>query len=180
MSRKPNSNAKLHNLPLDQQQELCDWLLGGTGYVAARGLVAKKFNVKTSLPALHDFYHSFCVPELARQRMTSRDTAAEIVADAKESPGQWTDAALEKLEQYAFELMLMPGADPKHVKSIFAMVFKRGDAAMDREKLDLEKRKVALAEQKAAERDEAKEITSNDALTADEKQARLKQIFGMG
>ena len=151
MGRKPHSTAKLHNLPLEQQQDLCDWFIAGMSYRAAKVAVLKEFKVATSLGALHDYYHSFCVPELARQRLTARDTAAEVAGEAKASPGQWSEAALEKLEQYAFEMMLNPGADPKDVKSVFSMIFKRQSNDLAREKIEVERDKLSAASKSKVE-----------------------------
>ena len=92
---------------------------------------------------------------------------------------------MEKLEQYAFELMLKPGADPKHVKSIFAMVFKKSDAEradvkieLDRERLALAKEKVALERDKLNAASKSKIDAGLDALMAEiQASPRAMEIF---
>ena len=41
-------------------------------------------------------------------------------------------------------------------------------------------RRIALLERKAAERDQAAEVSNDETLSAEEKAARMKQIFRMG
>lgn len=171
MARKPHANAVLLNLPMEQQAALCEMLLGGISYRAAVVAMQDEWKVKTNTDAVFNFYHDICMPELQRRRAVAVSTADSIVDDAKETPGQWDEAALEKLGQYALELMITPGVDPKAVKATFTMLFKKDEAKraqekaqmdrdkleLERERLELEKRKVALQEQKAAAADAAKE-----------------------
>ena len=151
MARKPRSDAKLHNLPLEQQQELCEWLLSGMPYVAVRAAVLKEFNVGTSTGALHDFYHSFCAPELLRRRAEAVSTADAIAEEAAATPGKWDEAVIDKLKQRVFEMMLNPGAEAKDVKSLFGLVLKARDQSMDERKIRLLEAAASEAKRKLEE-----------------------------
>jgi len=54
--RKPRCDARLKNLPHDDQARLIAWLDGPEGYAGARRLVAQQLGFQTSLAALSDFH----------------------------------------------------------------------------------------------------------------------------
>ncbi len=137
MARKPRTDAVLLHLPMDQQKQLCEWLLdGGLGYRAAAAAMEKEFKVKTSATAVFDFYHTVCAPELLRRRSVAASTAEDIATEAQAAPGKWDDAAIDKLTQFVFEMMLNPHADPKAVKSVYGLVLKARDQDIAKAKLE--------------------------------------------
>jgi hypothetical protein len=181
MARKPRTDAVLLHLPMEQQKQLAEWLLdGGLSYRAAAAAMDKDFQVKTSATAVFDFYHTVCAPELSRRRAVAVSTAEDIASEAEATPGRWDAAALDKLKQQAFEMAMQPGADPKAIKSFFTVIAKAKDQELKERDLALAERKVALMERKAAQADEASKVVGDEQLTPEQKQARLKQIFGMG
>jgi hypothetical protein len=78
---------------------------------------------------------------------------------------------VERISQIAFELSINPKATSKDVKIFFDMVLKAGDQV-------LESRKLVLLEEKAKQADEAKETLGDGTLTPEQKQLRMRQIFG--
>ena len=161
-SRKPNSNAVLPHLPMEQQQALVSWLIDeGMSYRAAALALKKKFNVRTNHDAVFNYYHDFCVPELLRRRAVQVGTAESVMEEARSTPGNWTEAALENLGQMAFEMSMRPGVEPKDVKAIFTLVLKSVDQKARQEDRALHERKVALLEKKAAFADAVKKAAAN-------------------
>jgi hypothetical protein len=63
-------------------------------------------------------------------------TADEVAAEAKATPGRWDEAAIDKLKQFVFELMLKPNADPKEVKAVYGLVLKARDQDIAKAKLE--------------------------------------------
>jgi hypothetical protein len=170
--RKVRSDAVLLNLPEAQQAQLAEWLLGGMPYHQARELIAKEFGVEVkTLRAFPGFWREVCVPALLRRRSMAVETSEEIAQAAAAHPGQFDAATIDALKQKAFELSTSPQADPRDVKSLFMLVLKSRDQ-------DLNERKITLLERKAAQADQAADVVKSE-LTAEEKQARLKSIFGM-
>ena len=179
--RKPHSNAVLPHLPMEQQQALVSWLLDeGVSFRAAVKKLADKFSVRTNHDAVFNYYHDFCVPELLRRRAVQVGTANAVMEEARQSPGGWTEAALENLGQMAFEMSMRPGVNPKDVKAIFTLVLKSVDQKAKASAAELEREKFELMKKKAQAADDAKGIVGDAALTPDEKQRRLKNLFGMG
>jgi hypothetical protein len=168
---KPRSDAKLLNLPEEQHAQLVEWLLSGLPYHQVKLLVKKQFEIDTSLGALSAFYQDCCSAVLLARRQQAVSTADEIAAAASAMPGQFDQATIDALKQKAFELSIQPFANPKDVKAIFSLVLKARDQ-------DLEARRIAVLEAKAKRADEAEQVVRED-LTPEEKEARLKGIFGM-
>jgi uncharacterized protein YoaH (UPF0181 family) len=161
-SRKPNSNAVLPHLPMEQQQALVSWLLDeGMSYRDAVKKLAKEYRVRTNHDAVFNYYHDFCVPELLRRRAVQVGTATAVMDEARSSPGGWTEAALENLGQMAFEMSMRPGVDPKDVKAIFTLVLKSVDQKAKASAAELEREKFELLKKKAEFADEVKKQAEN-------------------
>ena len=177
--KKPRSDNKLLNLPEEQQAQLADWLLSGIPYHEAKKLVEKEFNVCVSLSAFSGFWSAVCADELLRRRRRAVNCANDVAMEAEKNPARFDAATVEALRQKAFELAISPGANPKDVKAIFALVLKARDQDLDQEQLKLDREKFELLKAKAEQADAAKEVTSNAALTPEQKQAEYRRIFGM-
>lgn len=170
--KKPRSDAKLKNLPEEQRAQLVEWLLSGLPYHTVRRLVADQFKVETSLSALSEFYQEFCTAALLSRRRQAVSVADEVAAEAEKSPGQFDQATIDALKQKAFELAIQPMADHKAVKSIFSLLLKARDQ-------DLESRRIAVLEAKAAKADAAEKIATDSGLSEEERATRMKQLFAM-
>ena len=170
--KKPRSDAILLNLPEEQQAKLADWLLSGMPYHEARVLVEKEFGKSVkSLSAFAEFWCAVCQPALLSRRSRALGAASVRAEAVRLNAGEFDIATLDAIKQKAYELAESPDANPKDVKSILTLVLKARDQ-------DLEERRISLLEQKARQADEAQQVMAS-ALTADEKAARMRQIFGM-
>ena len=68
-TRKPRSDSKLDGLDLDQQRQLCEWLLmPGLSYTIIKAQVFEEFNVSTSCASLSAYYQSYCGAYLIQRR----------------------------------------------------------------------------------------------------------------
>lgn len=176
--RKPRSDAKLLNLPEEQQAALADWLLGGMPYHVARTELAREFGVVTSLSALSLFWGAVCQPQLLRRRAQAV-TTAEAVADAAASnPGRFDAATIDALRQKAFELAISPIAKPDDVRALFSLVLKAADQGLKERQVSVSERRISLLEgQMAAVRDAVTQAKSGgltpEALAKIEEAAKL-------
>jgi hypothetical protein len=177
MTRKPRSDSKLDALDLDQQRQLCEWLLApGVSYEDVKQAVFEKFNVSTTGSSLSAFYQSYCSQYLLQRRRAAVSVAGEIVEEAKLSPGNFDQAAIEAIGQKAFELASNPMCNPKEVKAIFGLMLKARDQDLKRQDIDIKIRRLELLESAAAK---AKTTLGNEALTPEEKEREIRSIFGM-
>jgi hypothetical protein len=145
MDRKPRADSKLDGLPGGRFLELRERMPGNQEtYREIREWLRDECGVDTSGPALTAFFKRHCAPLLLERRALAAAQAEAIGTEASENPVDWDAAAVEKLRQFAFQMMLAPGADPKAVKNVFTILLKR-------QSLDHEGRKLALLEEKSAE-----------------------------
>ena len=149
--KKPRADAKLLNLPEEQQAQLADWLLSGMPYHAAKAEVFKEFKVSCSLSALSGFYAEVCVPVLLKRRSQAVMAAEEIAEEASKAPGRFDQATVDAIRQKAFELAISSTAKPKDVKSLFMLLQKSRDQELAERKIDLDTRRVAILEAKLAQ-----------------------------
>lgn len=170
--KKTRSDAKLDHLPEEQKAQVIDWLLAGLPYHKVRELIREQFAVATSIGALSGFYQREAVPVLLARRRRAAGVADEIAAEARKAPGAFDEATIDALRQKVFELALAPGADAREIKALFSLVLKARDQ-------DLEARRVALLEKKAAQADEAAKVTADTALSPEEKARKYREIFGL-
>lgn len=166
---KPRSDSKLLNLPEAQMAQLSDWLMSGLPQAKVKLLVKSEFGVDTSAAALTRFYSEVCSAALLARRRRAVSTSEEVAEDAAKSPGQFDAATIDRLKQMAFEMTLSPQPDARNVKNLFGLVLKARDQ-------DLEARRVALLEQKLKE---TEKVVGDEKLSAQEKEARIKNVFGI-
>lgn len=134
-----------------QQAQLAEWLLNGTPYHVAQGLVEKEFKVRVkSLSSFSGFWEDVCQPQLLVRRSRAVSTANAVREEMQSRPGEFQEATIDALSQKAFELSINPGTDPKDVKAIFALVLKAQDQSTDAERLKLERERFQFDAAKAA------------------------------
>jgi hypothetical protein len=173
--RKPRSDSKLDGLDLDQQRQLCEWLLTpGLSYETVKKLVFEQFNTSTNSSSLSTFYQSYCGAYLIQRRQAAVGIAQEVARDAKAIPGQWEPATIEALQVKAFEFASNPTVNPKDVKAIFSLVLKARDQDLKRKDVEIKMRRLEMLESSAKEAKEklAQITTSKGGLTPE----TLKQI----
>jgi len=170
---KPAPSAKLELLDENQKQELCEWILTpGLSYRLVKKMAAEEFKLEISQSTLSRFYRSYCVVELLRQRADAVFVTDEIGKEIERVPGRWDQATIDAIKQKSFEMAIRPGSKPTDVKNLYSLVLKHRDQEMNERKLKL----LEAAEKKVRE---AEETTKNSTLSDEEKQQRMKEIFGL-
>jgi hypothetical protein len=198
--RKARGDSKLDALPDHQHAELVQGLLGGWTYMQAIDWLAVECGVTARLHSFTPFYQRHVGPILVERKQFAALSARTLGKLAKETQA-FDAAAIGELKEYAYRLMRDPSGDPEEARKWMETVIKaqageRNDKALaqkdtlitmkDREisqkdaLIEQAERKVKLLEAKAAQADQANAVIGDGKLTAEEKAARLKQIFGMG
>lgn len=167
--KKPRGDAKLKTLPDALQEELFQ-RLRRTSAVKVIAWLQEKHAVKTSAGSLSDFFSWYPRSGWLKQ---SAAFATDLEATIKKLPElQITAEKAAQVAQVAFEIQAAQNRDPE----LFLALRKN---AHDSATLRLNERKVKLLEAKAAQADQAREISGNADLTPAEKEQRIKQVFGI-
>lgn len=163
--KKLRSDSTFNRLSENERARVDDMLLAGLSYEEVRSYVAECGH-SISRTSVVDYYHAHVWPlKWARQQRLAREL------EAIDTTGL-DDATLNTLRARAMELAVTPGSDVKHVSTLYNLVLKA-------QAQHLEERRVSLLEKKAAAADAAQAALRDSTLTDEEKQARVKEIFGL-
>lgn len=154
----------LDQLSPEQSQTLADWLLNGLSFSRALLQIQQEFSIAANTTDLSAFWDIHCTLALIDRRTRAANVAKEITNRLSQST--FTDAALELLQQHAFELMIAPQPDIKNIQTIITLLLKIRDQ-------QLEERKITLNEKKHKNSD------SETTLTPEEHKTRMREIFGI-
>lgn len=187
--RQVRKDAKLKNLVLRDVQAHEDlWRFrhpepGGTelGFDEILVEIPLRYGFPVSLSTLSTFYAWF---EL-KVRMDAKTDAADQLMEELAKSKNFSTAQIKEAGQ---RLFMTEGIVKVQPKVFFAAVemqqnderLQQGKQKIEisKEVVEVNKRKLALLEAKAAKADQAEQVMSNGAMSAEEKQSRMKEIFG--
>lgn len=129
-----------------------------------------EFGCKVATTTLYALIHR-------RRNLRSLDrirTAQEAAEAINQLPGAdaMDSATLKAASQLTFDLVSSGEADADSVSKLVNLLLKKQQIQQD-------ERRLALLERKAKEADAAKATTADESLTPEQKQQKLRQIFGM-
>lgn len=175
--RKPRSDSKLDALDPEQQRQLCEWLLTpGLGYAEVKELVKETFGVSTNASSLSAFYQSRCAAYIIQRRREAVSLAGEFAEEIRKSPMEFTDASLAAAGELVFRLANSPNVKPADVKRLLDLMLKARSQEMERERLQLDREKF---ERLKSQDEKARKTMGDEQLTPEQKQQKLREIFGM-
>lgn len=165
--KKLRSDSKFAALSEKQRSELAELLLSGEasqadalGWLAARG-------VKVSAQSLSEYYRLRVLPLKWRFMSAAASELNKISAD------EAADATHRAIAQATFELATSgEPLNPKQVSALYNLVLKG-------QRMRLDSRKVDLLEKKAAQADAAAAALQDTALTPEERERRVREVFGL-
>lgn len=179
---KPRSDSKLKGLPPARQEQIVEWAttpksetcVGGLAF--AREQLAKD-GLKVSVRALSEF--------LSWWRLRERYSSAEERAQQLQELLQGKSEALspEQIRKLGHALFTMEAVEAGDAKTFVGLEQLRLDQVNSETKASIEERKLQLAERrvKVAERklESLKGILTDGTLSAEERERRMKQQFGI-
>lgn len=165
-SRKRRADSPLTRLPKATREKILD-LLDRHTLEEAVPLLKQDFSLATSRTALSRFYAS---EAFRRSLEQARDFAMTIVGET-ESLKHLDEAAKAALARKVFDLAVDRAASAKDLARL-TLIQQRDKT------IALEERRIVLLEQKAAQAAQAEQIVQS-AATPEEKQQKLRAIFGM-
>ena len=166
--RKPNVQSPLDRLEDAKQHKLYE-LLKGASYEEALPKVRAEFGVRTTVSSLSRFMKRRGVVEHLRESVYASEAFAES-DDVK---------ALDKRKRSAVVSAMWEALTAKDTKSIVALgrlLVSMDAGRRDDDALRLAREKFEASERRAAQ---AKETISDRKLTPEERESKLKEIFGL-
>jgi hypothetical protein len=174
---KPRSDNKLAALPGPQKNQLRTWLVDeNRSYEEVKELLRQKYEVRTSTGALCKFYATSCY-ELRVDEANS--FAAETVKAGRASVASLDEATARIIQQRAFEHAYARNGDLNALAVLSKILGDRKKLELKAADQALTERRIKILETKAAQADAAKGVTADLALSPAEREAKLKEIFGL-
>jgi hypothetical protein len=164
--RKRRADSPLTRQPKAAREKILD-LLNRVTYAEAVPLLKRDFGISTSPASLSGFYAS---ESFRRSLEQARDLAMTVVGET-ESLRQLDDAAKAAVARKIFDLAVDRAASPQDLARL-ATIQQRDKT------IALEERRLVLLEKKAEQASQAEQIVQS-ADTPEEKQQKLRAIFGM-
>lgn len=166
-----NTNARpdsvLKRLPEELQIEIIERLKEPAFTLAKCRAWLREDGISTSLSALSRFRDWW----LLRQQLTKNEATVEQLIERLPKAGL-TPEQIQEVGQSFFTALALEQQDVKSWHLAQSLALKK-------QQLGLDSRKLALLEKKAAQADAARNTTADDSLTPEQKDAKLRQIFGM-
>lgn len=176
MSRKARSDSVISKLAPSVRAELARMLSeANPSYDEAAAWLHKEHGVKIGRTAVRNWFVLHSWKENAEQARAVADQVAEHAA----APGHYDIATRNLVREKAYILARTPGADVQDLATLAGIVGESVKLDLKAREVALAERRVALLEKKAAQADEAKGAMQNAALTPAEREAKLKEIFGL-
>lgn len=175
-----HASSKMRQLPEEHFVQIVEWLLVPIPAhkvvelaKAELGLPPAKLPGKTGL---YEFWESFSRYWLVAWRRQSARDAKAVRAEIEKSPGDWQPPVLDMVQQRAFELLADPGSSAKDLKGLVTLLLKHKDQELKGEQIALQRRRMDLLEKQAGD---AMQTLKNEALTPEQREQRMKEIFGL-
>jgi hypothetical protein len=176
--RKVRADAVLKMLPDGRQQEIFEWLNApGNTLVRCVQWLAQD-GVKTNRDSLSDWYSWYALR--LKFKETERDTLNFQELVQEEMP-ELPQEKVTQLGSAYFNMQAIKQGNPE----LFLMIQgAQHKAKMDVLKYQQRERELVIAERRVrlleAKQEKAKKVLSDEELTPEQRDAKLKKIFGMG
>jgi len=187
--KKRRSDSKIDKLPENQRAALETWLFEeNISYDAALKRLFEDFNFRCSRSCLGEWRSARADVRMLDAIVQRAQKANAVQEVFEKNPSESYSALLNMIGQFAFQMQVDGGEKPslevvERIAGLMEMGLKaQYDSAQLRMKerdLELKERRVKLLEQKAALAEAAEGTMRDGSLSEEEKQQRLKAIFGI-
>ena len=165
------------SLPPHQRETLIRWLTEeNVDYPEARDRLWNDFGVKTSRTALSHFYATQCFSLRYSEAGEMADTVATEMAAR---PDKFDEATIALVRQKTFERAVARDGNLDELAILAKILHDSAKLRLKERDQQLTERRLQLLEKKAAQADAAENVTRDSALTPAEREAKLKEIFGL-
>lgn len=170
---KPRADSKLGTLPEATQREIyrlsCEMTLDDLLARLSMPEDEGGFGLRVAKSTLSTFLRPFRLADYRERIHYTGEAAKQVVTDAaRESSADVSQAILLGAQEWAFDMMTQGKIDAGDIKKVLELTFRS-------RKQDLEERKVALLEKKAAAADQALTDAEDDSLTPEERLEKIRK-----
>lgn len=175
--RKPRGDSNLKTLPEDQQEEIIARLAAKGGTLqSVKAWLAADHRVTCSVASLSEFYSWYRLKERMDQ---TESTVEQVMAKLAEGNAGLSPQQLREYGDLLFMAEATKTGDPKTYIAMAQVLQTDRKLNQDERKLANDDRRIALLEKKAAQADAAKDLLQDETLTMEQRNAKMRETFGM-
>lgn len=163
--KKMRGDSTFAKLSVEELAEVDELLLCGTGYAEVQAWLAER-GLTCSQTSVADYYQTHVVPQKWARANRRVKQVGELAADGVD------EVTLNELRTLVLDMTLTPGADLKSIKTLYTLVLKG-------RQIDLDSRRIAVLEKKAAQLDAAREALEKRKAEGGLSPEALAEIEGM-
>lgn len=174
---KPRSDSKLASLSPEIKAQLRTWLVDeNKSYTDVQALLRDDFNVRIGITAIQRFYAKDC---FSLRSTEAREFAEQVAAELANGGESFDAATLALVKQKAFERAYARDGNIEELATLAKIIGDSAKVELKKRDQQLAERRIAILEKKAAQADDAKAVTADSTLTPAQREAKLKEIFGL-
>jgi len=186
---QPNLESELNDA---QRDEVDSWVLSGVNYTEIIARLQQREWPSRSLGSWTGYKRRAEQRAVQKSIFNGNTFRSQIEELKKGTTDQTLQAQLHLLGQVALQLTVNGTADPGQLKMAHKLVAltleaegMKQRAALEQQKLadkqkalELDERRVALLEKKASQAEQTDQVLSDAALTPEQREQRIKEIYG--
>lgn len=189
---KARSDSKLDRLPPEVAQALFTGLspvaAGGGGWKLeqAREWLLSQHSVSSSISSLSTWFRRQQDNRREEEMLERIRSSAGLAERAEQTFAESGDSTFRAMAGFVKELafrmaLASQGGEPpgEELERLVKLSVQCNEQSLRERGLLIEERRVKLLEAKAAQSDQIKDITANAEITPEEKERRIREIFGM-
>jgi hypothetical protein len=184
LPRKKRGDSILDKLQPALQEDLTAY---GESHTLDETLVwLRERGVKISRSALARWLDGRRTAALHDRILRSIATGAELIRDCEReygrNPAPSVDQLIRLFRTLVMQLAASGAADPDFLRlaaPMMSQVLEAERLAVKRQELLLDERRVAVLERRAAAADAAEKVAADDSISAEDRMARIRDIFGL-
>ena len=144
---KPRSDSVLHNLSIEDQEKVKEWLASLSYADVIKRIAAPRpdgMNINVHENSLRRYYEQVMPDFLAERRRIALHGARRIQTAINEEPGGFAAPTLDALEQRVFEMALNSSTNPEAIYKLYRLILRANDQKFAREKFEFSAAKAIL------------------------------------
>lgn len=177
MAKKPRSDNKLASLPTPVREQLIAWLVEeNLPYEKVKERLHMDFAVEVSIGALSRFYATSC---FSLRSSEAKEFAEHVVQEAVKMDATYDQATLALIRQKAFERAYAREGNLEELATLAKIIGDSRKLQLKEQDQKLTERRITILEKKASQAEAAEGVTRDEKLTPEQRQQKLKEIFGL-
>lgn len=177
--KKTRADSKIESLPPAARAALTGWLFDDNlSYQVCDQRLQQQFSCSVGHTALSQFYQRQAAQRMIDRIASGRALAEGIATDLKAAAPLLEESTLQLIAQKSFDLAISQQTDIDGLATLTQLLLKARKQATDEKALALDREKFELLKKKAEMADATEQVITDAELTTEQREQRIKEIYG--